>query len=873
MLRKSLALIVIASLLCAALTFLPAGCGSSSSPTATSTTQAPSVFSDIAAAKNSAERQEAVQTVIKECRSLGVVDQSGKQLNPNVAADAISLTPQDIASLSYFIEIGHYRTLGSVVDFLAEAGVVLSSTGKVITWNDFLPDLQKYIQWSYNNRKDPDSTLGLLVASGPKVEAPATQISLEPTTQISPMAALLMLGDILVGVPQPEKQSSGIFIRRAYAADTDVQQTAQRILGLMTSVEKILKPAEATLDFFRSAAGKLGWTDPGEAAKPTQLKIPDMAKKLIGAFAAGNHFGVRILEVRPVPADNWPTVKSIELQREGQTESLALAVCLIPPGGSSDTASLEVLNQVPVMYKVTLVSPGLVSGDLYPDADVTLSSASAFAKTGANGHILDVAGKGITGNESWLATVVLTANKLDNNEDRTAILHVSASILAGDLAREYEKYSKEYGTYISALNLTPEDLQDIFKVMKTAINVSPTIAAIRLVGGVKVTIDPEKVTGEVGKGYTFTAKVDKAPPGSRWEWQAYPEVTNEAVSKAIKVSQGPDNVAVVSFPGAGSYNVDAVLWDGISSSAQVISTATAEVTIKPKEEQQAEIPLSIEPAAATGETGCSVSLNIVVPDFSKLPGKATWLWDYGDGSQPEQKGITYHSGGHAYNQPGSYTVVLKLIGEDGAALAETTAQVTVSTIDAIKRTRAVKGVLYAYRKTANYTDLNGALTPQDSGGSFTVLGMNTTKDELKWDGNRFSYTSGPITAKTQTVTYTISGSVSEQNGVIVVDEWKCTTDFIDTDQKGYVWTRKETLVLQNIPLQKSGCGDSVQFSAEIKGSDVQKYFKSYEYESRTVGGAGVAGDALNKSEGIDWTRTDGEYKIEMKFKVNASAGW
>ena len=844
------------------------GCGSAPDTSVPGTSglvgEIAELIMDISGADSTVEREEAVQEVISRGSSLGLIDEDGRQVNPNVSEDAISLTPDDITALAYFVEIGHYRTLGSIIDYLAEAGVTLSSTGRIVTFNDLLPDLQKYVYWSFDNADDADSQLGIMLASGPSLETPASPPAIEPTTQISPMAAILMLGDILVGVEDrtAEGVSGNWFIGVAHAAD--LQETAKRILGLITEVEKLLKPAEVTVDFFKKAGETLGWVEP--STEPAiELKIPDVAKKLIGAFAAGNHFAVRVKTSTSMSAADLSVAKSIELDATGDSTTLFLSVELIGSGKNQGS----ITGDIPILYTLRLLSPN-ESGSgvpLYPDADAILSPAGGITTTGANGHIMDIAGKGM----ELPAIAYIEASKLDNKEKRIAVLYASATILTGDLAAEYEKYTKQYASAISAAGLKPEEVREMFSIMKTAVTVSPWMVNVILTGGLEVTIDPVELKGEPNKVYKFTAKIDDVPAGSRWDWSVVRDRGSGYVDE-VKFNTGPDNVAAVNFPADGNYIVEVILWDSFN---KPIDDATVKVVIEGKKEKGIEI--SIDPEKVTGEAGCQVKFTIVpnVP-WEEMPEKVIWQWDFDDMNPSivereasPRGGIRRNEEYHNYTWPGVKHVSVKMLdGETRSVIAMAEATADIDNLTAIQRTTHVRALFWAFKSTPTYYDLNGVLTIHNEFMTHSSVGLSSTgAPPLEWTGSQFHVTWGS-TVNTQTYKYTIDGTVSQDAGE--VEKISLTSEFTDTDYGGKLWTRKEVLVLKNVPIGKNSCGDNVRFYKRWVGEtplgNPLADRVEYEYESRIVGDYGDKGDRLDRFETFSYT--DQKPVIEIEFSIS-----
>jgi hypothetical protein len=92
---------------------------------------------NISQAKTDAERQTAIKDVLCQGLSLGLVDEKGNQLNRNVTQGCASLTLNDLAAMSYFISEKQGYTIDDIVDFLAGAGILFSSTKQKITTKCF----------------------------------------------------------------------------------------------------------------------------------------------------------------------------------------------------------------------------------------------------------------------------------------------------------------------------------------------------------------------------------------------------------------------------------------------------------------------------------------------------------------------------------------------------------------------------------------------------------------------------------------------------------------------------------------------------------------------------------------------------------------
>jgi hypothetical protein len=146
------------------------------------------------------EAGEAVRSAVQGSYSLGLLDAEGDQLNPHVPANAISLTVEDTEVHAALAAGGSFRTIADVVDYLAGFGVRLSATGRTITVEDVLADLQGYLEWSFAHPDDPRSGLGVLLGSGPVIETPDEAPEVTGATPISTIASLMMLADLVCGV-------------------------------------------------------------------------------------------------------------------------------------------------------------------------------------------------------------------------------------------------------------------------------------------------------------------------------------------------------------------------------------------------------------------------------------------------------------------------------------------------------------------------------------------------------------------------------------------------------------------------------------------------------------------------------------------------
>jgi hypothetical protein len=399
-----------------------------------------------------------------------------------------------------------------------------------------------------------------------------------------------------------------------------------------------------------------------------------------------------------------------------------------------------------------------------------------------------------------------------------------------------------------------------------------------LTGGRQVTIEPAELNGVPDQPYKFTAKIDDIPAGSHWEWSVGKKL-GPGMVEDVKFNQGPDNIITLSFPDGGDYVVDVTLLDSDLSSANAIGSAQAKVVIEGEEEEKINIELSIEPEVIKGETGCQINFKLVpnVP-WEKLPEKVFWQWDFDDDTglfereASPRTGIYHNDIYHNYTWPGSYDVKVKMLdGETRNVLAEAKAVADIDNLSAIQRTTRARALFWAYKKVTTYEDLNGKLTERNDFQSYTSVGlsMSGATESLEWNGNQF-HVSWTTSAGTQSYIYTVDGRISSD--AREVEEIKVTSEFKDTDYHGKLWTYKEALVLNNIPVEKRNCGDSARFychwDGEISPGDPLSGHVHYEYESRIVGDYGDKGDSFKRFEGFDYSYTEELPAVEIEFWID-----
>ena len=419
-------------------------------------------FKPIAAlshAGSESEAREAVKNILQQSFSLGVTDEAGNQLNPNVPEDAVSLTPEDIATYAVLSAGGHYRTIDYVVDFLADAGVKLESTGRTITTEDLLPDLQEYVDWSYSHPDDPKSSLGLLLASGSELELPEARKKIEGSTRISSLASLLMLADILIGVEQeaPVKSASLALNQVVSAQDSeeaDKKESIGRVKGLITLTEAALN-SDLVKGFSAVFLSK------EREEQITQIKkYLAVVRGLIAVYEVCDHFAVRI--VNP----DGSRANFIELDRKGEKQSLeGVVVALVPREGE------KAITGIPASFYFHLMSTYRVTSGhpLYEDADAVLAALKdddTRYKIDLNGHRLKV--------EIDVAQFSLEATKMTNKDKKTAILYASAELPL----HKAENILDEYKGTIGWLGISADEIKKMLNVIGKDIEISPTMSIV-----------------------------------------------------------------------------------------------------------------------------------------------------------------------------------------------------------------------------------------------------------------------------------------------------------------------------------------------------------------------------------------------------------
>lgn len=202
--------------------------GGDDNGTASEVSDASQLMDDFNHAALNEDKVKALTRIAGRCESIGIIDQDSTLLNSVPPQIDISLDQDDMRAYASSISAGHYRTLGSIIEFLADMGVVLSSTDALISFEDVQQDIQDYVNWSFANQDDPAGTLGLLIASGTAMALPDSPPVIAKSTRVNLFTAMLIVGDILIGVDGPQPQA----LNRAGLSDT-----AESILGLLVQIE------------------------------------------------------------------------------------------------------------------------------------------------------------------------------------------------------------------------------------------------------------------------------------------------------------------------------------------------------------------------------------------------------------------------------------------------------------------------------------------------------------------------------------------------------------------------------------------------------------------------------------------------------------
>jgi hypothetical protein len=379
------------------------------------------------------EARLAVEGMLRQSFSLGLLDEAGNQLNPNVPEDAISLRPADLDAHARLIVNGNFRTVGEVVGFLARLGVSLSSTGGVITVEDLLPDLQRYVEWCYANPDDPRTGLGMLLAAGTGLTPPDVPPRMSGETQITPLAALMLLADVLIGVPEHlQLQGSA----PAQPAPT-LLAWAGGAIGPLTAVGGAVASDATTLERIKGLVTLV------ETVEKARFTTPDLRWRLlqmiVHAFETYNRMAVCIVQVDPASLTQGPPTRLAKLER--RHDQVGLGATTVSANGSPVQSGVHLFE-----YEIRLTGGDDPSGTgvpLYEDADATLSPvAGHYTVTSSGRHLLAT--------DRAPRLFFLTAEKVECEEPRLAMLVVSATIPEFDV----EQLLKDYWLQVSVSNMS-----------------------------------------------------------------------------------------------------------------------------------------------------------------------------------------------------------------------------------------------------------------------------------------------------------------------------------------------------------------------------------------------------------------------------------
>jgi len=833
MVRSTFSKLVFLSLI-GILIFTQISCGGSSgtpSKTIPSGTEDSLVqlINGVTAATNDIERSTALEKVVATGQSLGIVDENGNQLNPNVAKDAVSLTPGDVAALNYLATEGQGRTIGSIVDYLASVGVVLSSTQKVITFNDLLPDLQKYVNWSFQNRNDPKASLGILLASGADMKIPNSPPTFNESTLISPTVSLMMLSDILLGVPQPVETSSRGFLGSKVCAASELEEVAGIIQGNLTLVEGMLK----------------GFN----------ISIPEYAKQLIAAFAAGNRLKVRIVYPYTEGDSGKATVvKSMRLAAlKGQTEYLTAMVVLIPSG--------EILQEIPVTYNLNLISTesgfSAAAQNLYPDADAILFSEGQGARLESNGHRLGVVGR----LPDQKADFAMIRSLTENTEPRTAILHASAFIKQPDMESIRKKYGKAIDKAGFILGLSMDDLEI---AMKQGLYIFPWMCSVVLAPKSGIAVEPSVLAGETGQKYTFTAKIDSTETYTVIWWQGSADdyTPPDSIDLSGVYTTGITQDFTWNTP--GSYTVTAGAYVRERGGEYVLmDAATAKVTIK---SITAQLNLTI---TKSGLESTIEPVNFKISNIAEWPQNNESIWDAGDGTAP-YIGTSSSQWSHRYSKPGKYILTYTLRDRTTKeVLGKADTEVNIDDLAVLQTMKKLTINVLSFYTYEFGVVRNGVFTKQGASSYYADRGgaNNLVTFPLKWEGNRcYGEVEVPSgTDKSGTVTFHIEATVSDNEMTVLTATYSIDHYYPNHEGTGR-WNKShfETTV-KNVELSYRS---STRFSGKVEGSQASNYFVSHEWEQVWQERTPAEGDGMQRFAGVDWNNTSqGTPRIAVEFKV------
>ena len=397
----------------------------------------------------SREAVEQVLALVQRSLSLGVLDHSGRQLNPRIAPEGVSLTASQIAAHARLAESGCVRTVGEVAGFAAAAGARLAATGMALTVDDVLPDLRAYVTWALENQAADEALLGTLIASGTgRAAAPG---EMDGEFALTPLTATMLLADLLIGVQRSQgpQGALGYLVptptvvwashpRLADAGDTPAQRGIVRIKGLITTVEyAFTKAAETAPDWLTWAGG------------------------LVRMFELGNGLAVSVRQRGARPGE-MDVVREIVLDRVGAPIQLTATVS---PAGVPMIYEPDQLHYM--IFLASRANPrGRDEAPLYDDADAELQARAAGFSPDRGRRLVAATGP---------ARFSVHATLLDATQQRVALLVAGAQVPVlrlEDLSDE-ERSRIRAATRLSDAGLRALFERDIVQTLKPAHVVIP----------------------------------------------------------------------------------------------------------------------------------------------------------------------------------------------------------------------------------------------------------------------------------------------------------------------------------------------------------------------------------------------------------------
>lgn len=468
----------------------PEANGSSPSPTPAAADSAAGRIDALGQATSVEQRAQAIESIARQGLTLGLVDGAGNQLNTNVPADSLSLTPQDVAAHAALVPGSHYRTISYVVDSLAEHGVTLASTGETIDVEQLLREIQAYVDRSFSDPDAEASALGLLIGSGHGLQVPASPPTLTGDTLISPLASSMMAADILLGVDAPTETASADIASRLVSivlpsVTAAEDETLTAIKGLLTTIKPIMS----------SIAERL----PSEQWR-------EHASNVWASLEAGNRFAVRLfgpegLGPFEVDADGkavraFQGEKRIFLDTVGASVPVVAVVTLVPE------ASLTPI--LPASYVLSLVSPGQRLGlPLYPDADAELTGPPTLRQdpevsVGNGGYRVAT--------EDLVCRAGITATRLAE-EPRTALLHAAATFDAALL----DELDLKTQLFLAMAEIDIDEIKGLIEKVQP----TPWVTAVELRALAGLVCGKDHFSEAAGGGVSFDGcRLEGLPHGS-----------------------------------------------------------------------------------------------------------------------------------------------------------------------------------------------------------------------------------------------------------------------------------------------------------------------------------------------------------------------